>query len=47
MTSHDLESDSEKTRVQTPDQKIQLEEGDKPVDFPEGGLKAWSVILGV
>lgn len=57
MASHDLESESEKTGVQTPDHHDDQdaknppasEEGDKPavVDFPEGGLRAWSVVFGV
>lgn len=55
----ELESGSEKTGVQTPDHvhdaknppASESEEGDRPavpvVDFPEGGLRAWSVVFGV
>lgn len=55
MGSHDLESDSEKSGVPAPNHDCDVknppaseDSGDKPavVDFPEGGLKAWSVVFG-
>ncbi|KAF9460383.1 major facilitator superfamily domain-containing protein [Collybia nuda] len=51
MVSHDLESESEKTGVRTPDPEKRAKEcgsvGQPEVDFPEGGWRAWLVVLGV